>query len=83
MLERETWVCIKNTARCSRGDTNGVGEDEVTVTGGLHAQAERAKKEKEKRKLHPVEAQTKIQNREMVLEHGRLARGQERALPTT
>ena len=31
MLERETWVCIKNTARCSRGDTNGVGEDEVTV----------------------------------------------------
>ena len=38
----------------------------MTVTSGLHAQAERAKKEKEKRRLHPVEAQTKDQNRVMV-----------------
>ena len=32
-----------------------VGEDEVTVTSGLHAQAERAKKQKEKRKCPPPE----------------------------
>ena len=43
-----------------RGNTNGVGDDEVTVSSGLHAPAERAKKQREKRKLvrklpvHPV-----------------------------
>ena len=47
-----------------------MGEDEVIVTLDLHAQAERAKKQKEKSKLHPVEAQTKVQNRVMVLKHG-------------
>ena len=28
-----------------RGDINGVGEDEVTITSGLHAQAERTNKQ--------------------------------------
>ena len=32
-----------------RGDRNGVGEDEVTVTSGLHAQVERTKKQTERR----------------------------------
>ena len=44
-------------------DTDGVGEDEVTVTSGLaglHAQTKRTKIEIEKRGLHPVEAQTKV-----------------------
>ena len=31
---------------------NGVGEDEVTVTSGLHAQAERTNKQTEERGLH-------------------------------
>ena len=39
-----------------QGDINGVGEDEVTVTSGLHAQAERTNKQIEERGLHPVEA---------------------------
>ena len=53
------------------GDTNGLGEDEVTVTSGPHAQAEkRANKHKEKRKLHPGGAQTKVRNRVMMLKHG-------------
>ena len=39
-----------------QGDTNGVGEDEVAVTSGRHTHAERKKKPKEKRKLHPAEA---------------------------
>ena len=30
----------------ARGDINGVGEDEVTVTSGLHAQAERTNKQR-------------------------------------
>ena len=34
-----------------RGDRNGVGEDEVTVTSGLHAQVERTKKQTERREL--------------------------------
>ena len=37
-----------------------MGEDEVTVTSGLHAQAERTKKQAKRRELHPVEAQTKV-----------------------
>ena len=37
---------------------------------GLHAQTERTRKHKEKRKLLPVEAQTKTQNRRVVLRHG-------------
>ena len=39
-LEREGWILLK----IPRGDIDGVGEDEVTVTSGLHAQAERTKK---------------------------------------
>ena len=31
----------------------------MTVTSGLHAQAERTKKQTERKELHPVEAQTK------------------------
>ena len=53
-----------------RGDTNGVGEDEVIVTSGLHAQAERTKKQIEERELHSVEAQTKIRSQVMLLNHG-------------
>ena len=48
-------------------DINGVGEDEVTVTSGLHAQAERTKKQTEMRELHPVEAQTKVRSRSRVI----------------
>ena len=56
-----------------QGDTNGVGEDEVAVTSGRHTHAERKKKPKEKTKLHPAEAQTKIRNtrnRLMISKHG-------------
>ena len=35
------------------GDINGVGEDEVTVNSGLHAQAERTNKQTEERGLPP------------------------------
>ena len=35
-----------------RGDINGVGEDKVAVTSGLHAQAERTDKQTEERGLH-------------------------------
>ena len=50
------WFVLK----IPRGDANGVGEDELTVTSGLHAQAERTKKQAKRRELHPVEAQTKV-----------------------
>ena len=53
------WFVLK----IPRGDAHGVGEDELTVTSGLHAQAERTKKQRnktEKRKPHPLEAQTKV-----------------------
>ena len=33
-----------------RGDTNGVGENEVPLTSGLHAQAERTNKQKREEK---------------------------------
>ena len=36
---------LNSMAKIPRGDTDKVGEDEVTVTSGLHAQAERAKRE--------------------------------------
>ena len=39
-IEREGWILLK----IPRGDINGVGEDEVTVTSGLHAQPERTNK---------------------------------------
>ena len=39
----------------------------MTVTSGLHAQAERTEKQAEKRELHPVEAQTKIRSRSQVM----------------
>ena len=50
-----SWFMLK----IPRGDTNGLGEDEVTATSGLHAQADRTKKQTERRELpvHPVEAQ--------------------------
>ena len=38
----EGWVLLK----IPRGDIKGVGEDEVTVTSGLHAQAERTNKQR-------------------------------------
>ena len=57
IYEREKRIVLK-IPRC---DTNGVGENEVTVISGLTSR---------KRKLNPVEAQTQIQNREMVLKHG-------------
>ena len=38
------WFVLK----IPRGDANGVGEDELTVTSGLHAQAERTKKQRNK-----------------------------------
>ena len=45
--EKRRWLVLKRP----RGDTNGVGEDDVTVyhtvTSGQHAQAERAKKTEE------------------------------------
>ena len=37
-----------------RGDIDEVGEDEVTVTSGLHTQAERTNKQTEERGLHPM-----------------------------
>ena len=46
------WVILK----IPRGDIDGVGEDEVTETSGLHAQAERTNRQTEERGLHPVEA---------------------------
>ena len=57
-----TMVCIVKTEwvrwfalKILRGDTNGVGEDEVTVTSGLHALAEGTKTQKtQKRKPHPM-----------------------------
>ena len=65
-----------------------MGEDEVTLTSGLHAQAERTKKQERGEGAtwpYPVEVQTKVQNRVLVLNHGgdRPARGRGRALPTT
>ena len=65
LLTEKRWFSSKRP----RGDTNEVGEkkDEVTVTSGLHAQAERTKKQTEKRELHPVEAQTKIRSRSQVM----------------
>ena len=65
-VRREGRVLLK----IPRGDINGVGEDEVTVTSWLHAQAERANKQTEKRGLHPVEAQAKIRSQVMLLNHG-------------
>ena len=55
-----------------RSDTSEVSEDEVTVTSELlytHKQKEQRNR-KEKRRLHPLEAQTKTQNRRMELKHG-------------
>ena len=47
--EKRRWLVLKRP----RGDTNGVGEDDVTVyhtvTSGQHAQAERAKKTEKRR----------------------------------
>ena len=53
-----------------RGDTNGVGEDEVTVISGPHAQAERTNKQTDERGLHPVEVQTKVRSQVMLLTDG-------------
>ena len=52
-----------------RDDINGEGEDEVTVTSGLHAQAERTNRQTEERGLHPVEVSTKIQS-QVMFTHG-------------
>ena len=35
----------QDVCQTRRGDRNGVGEDEVTITSGLHAQAERTNKQ--------------------------------------
>ena len=43
----------------------------TSPTSGRHSQAERTNKQTERRKLHPVEAQTKIRNRVLRLKHGR------------
>ena len=62
-------VCIKP----QRSDTNEVDEYELTVTSELHAQAERAKKQKRGGGAtwpHPVEVQTKVQNRVDLLNDG-------------
>ena len=56
-----------------RSDTNEVGEFEVTVTSEQHAQREQRSR-KDKRRLHPLEAQTQTQNRRVVLKHGGAAR---------
>ena len=55
------WFVLKRR----RIDTNEVGQYEVTVTSGLTHKQKEQRNRKEQRKLHPVEAQTKIQNREM------------------
>ena len=64
------WFVLK----IPRGDANGVGEDELTVTSGLHAQAERTKKQRNKTenrtevtvtsKLHAQVERAKKQKRE-------------------
>ena len=81
------WFVLKIPRGMTRGDTNGVGEDEVTVTSGLHAQAERTKKQRnktEKRKPHPLEAQTKVREAgDVAQSQGRPVRGRGRALPIT
>ena len=48
-LRGKWWVLWHGNLKIPRGDINGVGEDEVTVTSGLHAQAERTKKQRNKR----------------------------------
>ena len=50
MNRGEGWVLLK----IQRGDINGVGEDEVTVTSGLHARTERTNKQVEERGLHRI-----------------------------
>ena len=62
----EGWVVLK----IPRGDISGVGEDEVTVAWGLHAQAERTNKQTEDRRLHPLEAQAQIRSQVMLLNLG-------------
>ena len=52
-----------------RCDIHGVGEDEVTVTSGLHAQAEGNRNKTEKREVHPREAQTKVRSRVIFFNH--------------
>ena len=64
---------IEMLLKIPRGNINRVGEDEVTVTSGQHAQAERTNKQTEERGLHPVEASTKIRSQVMLLTHARLA----------
>ena len=68
LQERErTMVCVKRP-RC---DTNGGSEIEVTVTSEQHTHKQKEQRHrKEKRRLHPVGAQRKTQNRKMVLRHG-------------
>ena len=51
-----------------------MGEDEVTVTSGLHAKAERTKKPSNKTEQsnpHPVKAQTKVRKAQPMLESPR------------
>ena len=63
-------VCIE----IPRSDTDVVCEYEVTVSSELHAQAETCQKghrsRNDKRRRHPLESQTKTQNRRGVLKHG-------------
>ena len=47
----EGWVCNRVLLKVPRGDINGMGDDEVPVTSGLHAQAERRKHPREKQRL--------------------------------
>ena len=76
-FNRERWFVLK----IPRGDTNGVGEYEVTVTSGLTHKQKEQRNRKEKRRLHAKEAQTKTQNQRIVL-HFRYIR-HERPWPTT
>ena len=67
-LREKRWFVLK----IPRGDTNGVGEHEMTVTSGLHAKAARINKQKIWEGAtwpYPVEVQTKVQNRAMLLNH--------------
>ena len=54
------WFVLKRPRR----DINGGSETEVTVTSKRQAKVERAKRRKEKRRLHPLGAQSETQERE-------------------
>ena len=85
--EKRRWLVLKRP----RGDTNGVGEDDVTVyhtvTSGQHAQAERAKKTEKRRGSYmaasDVGSDKTPEPDDAAQSRGCLARGRGRALLTT